>query len=258
MKKIIAIFSCVILCSLIGCSPVDTVEESMPIISTITILSEEQASPTPNPTLSEEEKENTNSYNELLSICEKYNDWSAALLIKTMYEEGRVTKDQYYKLFSISAFSDAKDYEEEFWIKIESYIGNISNVINGVGQATEEDIQNLFQDLRNSIQQGTIYIAIFDSQEKIDRVTEGITCIDNWLMQNTEEYFAAVLSFLNSDELSTGEKVLLYCYLFYNPNLPEDINYNGNKVTITDYFKNNGLENYLDTLGDDLLFFSNN
>ena len=253
MKKVIVILLCGVLCILFGCSPNETVVESATSISTNTTLTEAPASPTPKPTLSEEDKENINKYNELLGLCEKYHDWSAAILIKTMYEEGKITEDQYYELFSISAFLEAKDYDEEFWLKIKSYIESISDVINGVGETTEEDIQTFYQNIGNAVQQGSIYIAIFDSQDKIDRVSKEITYIDNWLIENTEDNFTVVLSFLNSEELCPGERIVLYCYLYYNPNLPQDIDSNGKKVTVTEYFNNNGLEGYLDSVGEELL-----
>ena len=250
MKKIFLIIICCAICVLFGCSK--KADEPSPSISSLppSAATEYQASPspTPNPTLSEEEKENINKYNELLNLCIRYHDWSAALLIKAMYEEGKITKNQYFELFSIDAFSEAKDYDDEFWNRTQSYIDNMSNVLNEVNYSAE-NIQSLSQTIGNAVQQGSVYIAIFDSQEKVDRVSQGLTCIDNWLEESSEEKFNMVMDFLNSQELSTDEKVTLYCYLSYNSNLPEEINSNGNKKTINEYFIDNGLENYLDTLG---------
>lgn len=189
----------------------------------VEMLTTEQlsSSPPPKPTLSEQEIKNREEYNELMDICERYNDWSAALLIRDMYNKGIVTQNQYAKLYSISAFEGIKDFSEELWSQIQNQLNSASNVLNEKENSMDRDA--LYAYLSNASQQGTVYIKLLDSQEKQDRMIRSVAYIDRWFDDPTEQNFERVEQDYFADELTPGEIILLSCHMQYHFNRPDKV-----------------------------------
>ncbi|MFA5675871.1 MAG: hypothetical protein WDA65_05030 [Christensenellales bacterium] len=199
------------------------------------------SSPTPKPTLSKEDIENRERYDMLISIAERYNDWSAALLVREMHSDGKITESQYLKLFSIEAFKDAKNYNDGIWDKLKDQLNGVANVINGNSKDMDKDEFNNY--LCTAARHRTVYITLFDSQEKRERVIRGISNIDEWFDEPTDDKFNAFTELYFSDGLTPGEVILLNCYLRHHPNSPAEV---GGKTT-SKYFTSKGIQEYADS-----------
>ncbi len=196
--------------------------------------------PTPKPTLSEEDIENRERYDELITIAERYNDWSAALLIREMLSDGKITESQYSKLFSIAAFKDAKNFKDAIWDKTKSQFSDVADVLNGTSKDMDKD--EFYKFLFDASQHRTVYIMLFDSREKQERVIRGISSIDEWFEEPTDEKFDAFTEFYFSDDLTPGEVILLNCYLQSHPNCPAEIS---GKPT-SKYLTSKGIQEHAD------------
>lgn len=205
--------------SLVACSPASEVEQET-VSPTITQSDQNLSpTPTPKPTLSEEEIKNREEYNKLMNICVKYNDWSAVLLVRQMLTAGKISDDQFSKLYSIPAFSGMQDFDEGMWKRISERLQLVSNVLND--KSTDIDEETFIQSLSDTLANGTVYLMLFDSEEKQERMIKGIEIIDKCFEETSDENCELLRQSYFSDSLTPGEIVLLYYYI---QNSPRSIN----------------------------------
>ena len=81
---------------------------------------------------------------------------------------------------------------------------------------------------------------LFDSMEKQGRVVRGVSSIDEWFEEPTDEKFNAFTELYFSDDLTPGEIIVLSCYLQYHPNCPAEI---GRKQT-SKYFASKEIQEH--------------
>ena len=223
MKKIISIFILsLIILPLMSCknnSPADTVlpspTESKEIVS---------LTPTPEPTLSEQDKVTLEEYNKLFSYCKSYNDWYAVMLLKGMLEEEKITSKQFSAIFDIEAFQKAKDFDEKTWGNIQSQLTNIKDIINGQSNnLNKSEMDSFYNYLCSASKQNTVLISMFDSSEVVERLVNAISDIKKWFNTPNEENFLPVEKTLTSKDVTPAEVMILSCYLFNSPELPDMI-----------------------------------
>lgn len=223
MKKIIAVFMLsLIIFSFVSCksnSPAETVQPSP-------TQSKEIATPTPTPipTLSEQDKVVLTEYNKLFSYCKSYNDWYAVLLLKGMLDEEKITSKQFAAIFDIETFQKAKDFDESTWADIQSQLTSIKDIINGQSKNLKESDMDIFYNyLCSASKQNTVFIAMFDSPEATGRLANAITDINKWFNTPNEDNFKLVEKAFLLEDVTPGEIMILSCYLFNSPELPDMI-----------------------------------
>lgn len=208
-----------------------------------------ESSATPKPTLSEEEKRILEKYDELMSYCENYNDWSAAVLIKEMYNAGEISEKEFHKLAQISGFEDTRDMSDEIWTQVQEHIRSISDIANGqLDGLNEAGMDKFYQNLCMAAQHGTVYINALDTQDKKERIAQGIAYIDQWIREPNEDNFALVEDVIKNDALTSGEIMLVCCHMYYA---------SGEDNERTDYLDNQGVRDIMDVAYGDLLAQNN-
>lgn len=224
MKKILIVLMLILsVVSLVACAnkTSDVGNQDIDNKTKETVQQDQDETPTqpPKPTLSEEEKRNLERYSKLFGYCEKYKDWSAAILIKEMFDEGKISNSQYAKLCLIESFEETRDLSDDLWKQVEDHVKNISSIINGhLKELNKDDLDQFYKSLCAASQQGAVYINIFDSQEKMDRVIKGVAYINKWLDEPSDENLELVKEIYFSEDFTPGEVLLLSCHLNYFPN----------------------------------------
>lgn len=155
-------------------------------------------------------------YNGLLENCREYTDWSAAVLIRDMYNDEKISEEHYTELASVSGFLGTQDLNDGLWVQVKKHIERISNILNGQQKDLDKaGLDRFYQELCIDSQQDIVYINALDSQEKKDRVLKSIRYINEWIDEQTEENFDNVKIVFFSDELTPGEVIILSCYMYY-------------------------------------------
>lgn len=209
-----------------------------------------EPTPTPKPTLSEEEIRVIEKYNELIGYCKYYNDWSAAVFVKGMYDYGAISEADFYELASIPGFEDIGEFSDEAWKRIAKHTETLSLILNGkLEELDDEGMEDFYQSLCDASQKGTVYINAFDSMEKQERVIKGVALINKWLDDPTQENFELVKEVYFSEDLTPGEIILLYCHMYYsNGEVIEDKQ---------EFLDNQGIKEYADEAYNNLLELNN-
>lgn len=210
--------------------------------------SESTVTATPKSTLSEDEKRTISRLNEYLSYCRDHNDWYAAVLLKEMYDNGEITQEQFSELYNISAFENAKDFDDEVWKQIKDHLVNISSILNEeTVSCNETDVKAFYNYLCSSAQKGTVYITLFNTQEKKNNIKSGIDYIRKWFKDPSEDNLALVKEVLSAEALSPGEVLFLGSQLYYNLDLPETISAENGVVESSVYLDDKGFDVLIDT-----------
>ncbi len=229
---IFALMSCAI-----ACDNESTAVTNLESITTTTVIATPPPTLTPKPTLSEEEIRIKQEYNDLVDICEKYNDWSAVLLIREMYKAGKISENYFKSLNSIEAFNGMKDYNEETWGEYESQIRRVSDILNG----KSKDEGFIYEHLSRMTKYKTVYVMLFDTEEKRENIIFGVSCINAWFLNPSKEKFNSIKQIYFSDKLTPGEILVLSCYIQYHPDKPSVVLDGDKKIDLEDYLKKNGI-----------------
>jgi hypothetical protein len=224
MKKYIFILlSVILILALISCQATETVSDSKETTGNTPIITS-TPSRTKKPVLSEEEKANVSRYNELFSYCQEFNDWYAAVLLKEMLVQGKITYDQFSAIYEIDFFYKAKKFDDNLWMQIKNQLNEIADTINGhTNDISETDMNNYYNYLCSSAKQDIFYLSMFESKDKIQRMAQAVNDIHVWFKNPTEENFIPIQNTFLSGDLSSGEIVMLSCYLYNSPRLPDKV-----------------------------------
>ena len=247
MKKIVfLLLSVIFFLALISCQAKEAVTDSKETTENTSIKTS-TPSRTKKPVLSEEEKTNVSRYNELFSYCQMFNDWYAAVLLKEMLDVGEITYDQFSAVFEIDPFNKAKDFDDKLWMQIKNQLNEVASVINGhTNDISKTTMDNCYNYLCSSAQQDTFYLCILESQGKIQRMAQAVNDIHVWFKNPTEENFLPIQNTFLSEDLSSGEIVMLSCYLYNSPKLPSEVESEAQYVDSLVYLNEHEINKYGD------------
>lgn len=245
MKRVIYILlSGVLFLGIVSCQAKETITEGS--ITTPKYSSEETFIPsrTNKPVLSEQDKKIVSKYNELLYYCQNYNDWYAALLLKEMLDKEEITLDQFSALFDIDFFNKAKEFDDKLWKQIQNQLEDIANIINGQqNNINETDMNNCYNYLCSATQQNTIFLTMFESKETIDRLILTVNDLHIWFNSPTEDNFIPIKKKFLSEDMTSGEIIMLSCYLYNSPKLPSEVQTGTGNVDSSTYLDEQGIKN---------------
>ncbi len=275
MKKLIALLltaaaaACLAACSIfpIDTDPYGTEEAPSPsaaespiatpfVSPSPTLSPSPPPSPSPSPTVLPEQAAAQKEYEKLIGYCRDYLDMSAADAIKDMFDEGKITSEQYEALWGM--WPGMKDYGSDEWAELKDETGMMSDIINGRMSGLGEDDGEYFCGMMCTLpQQGAAYISLFDSQQKQDRIKAGVDLVSKWCSDPTEENMKSVEEAYYSEDLTPGEIMMLGYYIYYNKDMPARIEVDGASKESLDYIARQGYLDYADSAYYDLIDINN-
>ncbi len=252
MKKILCLLLCTaMILSFCACTaaPAEQTPASTPVSTPEPTPSPtSEPTPTPEPTLSPEEIEAAKymeEYEKLKAYSENYGDEYAAFLIKKMYDQGKISEDMFYDVDSY--LIDSNDAGN--WAFIEDVYGQWCRILNGTSETlSPSTVDNTLGELQNMAWEGKTYISVFDSEEKRNRVENGIKIINEWCKTPTDETRIKMEDMFFSEGLTAGEIEVLMMWALTNPNYLENVTVDGNTYDRRDYFSMN-IERFGKSLG---------
>ena len=148
---------------------------------------------------------------QLQYYVDNYGDVYAAQLLRAQYEAGDIQADDYAGDYV--AVGDSFDAAE-----ISDY-AQLAAMMNGRLEALScEDYAIGIAILMEALQNNSVCISFFDDQQTRDRFEETLGLIDTWLTQPDENNTVRMENALTQRDITDGEIVYLYYYIFNGMN----------------------------------------
>ncbi len=179
-------------------------------------------------------KENKDEYEKYKGYYEKYKDDFALLFIKNMVDEGKITPEM---LDSING-TLYTGTDEATWEMYREIYEEWSSILNGKQEEMyPEALDAVNNQLYEEAAQGIIHITLFDTEEKRQRVMNGIEKISEFYVNPTEGNREKMEDMYFSDDLTPGEIDMLFTWILANPNVDnvKTVTINGKEYTMGDY-----------------------
>ena len=180
-------------------------------------------------------KENKKEYENLRRYYDDYKDEYALVLIRDMYESGKLSSELIEDLKNTTIFEIDKANFEAYKETCERWREILNYEFEELPFA-DEQINEMMYNFHYFANDGMVLISLFNTEEKRDIVENGLNIIKEWQSNPTQENRELVEDMYFSEKLTPSEIVVLFTWMNGNPDQLAEVNVGDRSYTIYEYF----------------------